>query len=137
MKPFRSFKFSIRTVLIVVAVLGIAMGWTRLQYKRIAERKQFLSWLTAGYAEYNSQVGHYGHYYLNGRDNRAPAPWNLRLFGELGVSEIMIYRPSQTTYPEEQIRKLFPEADLIILRPRRSRGTRNATRRFYLPISFV
>ena len=94
------------------------MGWSRLQYQRIAERKQFIAWLTAGHAENTTQMGHHGHYYPNNdRDNRAPAPWNLRLFGELGISEIMIYRPRQTTYPEDQIRKLFPEADLIILRP--------------------
>ncbi|MFZ1008923.1 MAG: hypothetical protein WAN65_18935 [Candidatus Sulfotelmatobacter sp.] len=85
-------RFSLRILLITVAVIGVPAGWIISDLIWIKERHAFLN---------HQPMPVYSALYR-------PAPWPLGLFGEHGIFEI--------TIPEsagEQAHRLFPEAELM------------------------
>ncbi len=93
-------RFRLRTLLIVIALLAIPMGWWAYQLNWIRQRHKFLE--SHPMHMTNATVG--GH--------SVEAPWQLRLFGESTIG--YIHAP-KTDIPEATL--LFPEA---IVNDRRS-----------------
>ena len=91
-------RFRLRTLFIVVAVLGIPMGWVAYQLNWIRERHGFVTQKHCA----TTMVIFSAH---------TKAPWSLSIFGENPVSALTEV-PAE--YAEEG-RRLFPEA---IVNPR-------------------
>ena len=88
----RWFRFSLRTMLILMAVLG---AWLAYQLNWIKERD--------GFARYAFVVKEFG---------SAPAPLSLRLFGARGIRYVVV--GAETTAEEELLaRRMFPEAEIM------------------------
>ena len=95
----RWFRFSLRTLLVMVTVFG---AWFGVQVKWIRDRHEWL--------KNHPQV-------IIWADNRGgpnelvPAPWSLRILGEPGIRKLYPgYRASRADF--EQAKALFPEAQL-------------------------
>jgi hypothetical protein len=93
-------RFRLKTLLVAVAFLGIVLGWFTAQVK----------WISARHTAFSSSpacaMGH------------APAPWSLRLFGEVGYQKVFVVVESGRTvaYVQGEIRRLkllFPEAEEV------------------------
>jgi hypothetical protein len=96
-KPKRCwFRFSLRMLFFLVTIVGVAAGWVAYQLNWIRERDKF----SAQHIEYRRSIR--GEPYFD-------APWNLKVFGELGRHTIHVL--DSTFY---QARALFPEAVEII-----------------------
>jgi hypothetical protein len=112
----RWFRFSLRTLFVVVTMFGVSLGyelnWIRQRHEVLADPKV--------------------HFYFEvGEDDpfsAAPtvpvnAPWFLRLLGERGVASINIMYPTTSTRPlsesEEleraRVSRLFPETTVTAL----------------------
>ena len=92
MKPRRSFRFSIRTLFLVLTVFGI---WLGVQVKWIKDRRDFLR----GNVRFSAP-------------GTALAPWAIRVLGEPGYAQVWIgpYDPD-VDQSQAKARKLFPEAE--------------------------
>jgi hypothetical protein len=84
-------RYSLRTLLIGIALLSLPMAWTTYQLNWIRQRHAFRR-------VYG--INHYNEY--------EQAPWTLRLFGEWGVKTIWVPRTEM-----ERTRDLFPEARIM------------------------
>jgi hypothetical protein len=93
-KPKRRwFRFSLRTMFVVVTLFGVAAGWVAYQLNWIRQRHEFVS------------ARHSGQFAIG----FVKAPWSLRLFGEKEAEFVV-------SVPKEDIglaRELFPEAIAI------------------------
>ena len=114
----RRFQFRLRTMFVLVAVLGSLLGWLGVQLKWIHDRDEALSWMFPFRARQiaaettgvlpplkGSIINHAG----------SKAPWSLRLFGEPGVGRLEVDRRFLTPnapYSLEKLRRLFPEAEV-------------------------
>jgi len=115
----RWFRFSLRTMLVVVLLAAIPMGWVAVQVKWIRDRHKALEWL-------RSQPP----LFMSGWVVRTTsAPLSLRPFGEQGYYEILVHLDAERgPYTDAHLKALFPEAhyvgDLIIEKatPRRPWG---------------
>jgi hypothetical protein len=87
-------RYSLRTLFVLVALIGIPMGWVAYQLNWIRQRHEFIR-------------THDLPFYYKGPFTEVRAPWPLRLFGERGEMGM--------TVPESQMTRaneLFPEAQL-------------------------
>src|SRR5579871_1330774 len=100
MKPPR---FSLRTLLVLVAIITLPVGWVAYQLDWIRQRHAFLN---------RPPMPVYSAMY-------EPAPWSLRLLGERGIHEVSV-----TDATAEHARELFPEADLWVKDPNAEGGIR-------------
>ena len=92
-KPKRRwFRFSLRTLFVLVTIIGVAAGWVEQQLNWIRQRHTFLQ------AHDRS---------LLCSDTR-PAPWQLRVFGEPGYEHQMLMIEQKYL---QQAKELFPEVD--------------------------
>jgi hypothetical protein len=108
----------VRTLLVVVTLLCICMGW---QFNWIRQREAERQRITAA----GQWIMRNGTTFRDGRPFPAityhvglprHVPWPLRIFGEQGETAWILDMPDQG--PEiERVRKLFPEAT-IVGRPR-------------------
>ena len=90
-------RFSLRMLLVAVAILSLPLGWGAYQLKWIRERHSFFQKEQPDGAPI-------------GRGSLPPnAPWSLRLFGEYGVKELWVFREDK-----ERATRLFPEAKILI-----------------------
>jgi hypothetical protein len=100
----RWFRYSLRTLFVLVTVFGI---WLGVQVKWIRDRHEALNWLRESELTYD-----YG---------SAPAPWSIRVLGESGIQMIGSRPTTYLGYKEEElppsplpklreIQPLFPEA---------------------------
>src|SRR5687768_4729286 len=102
------FQFGLRTLLIVVAIVSLWLGW---QVHWIRQRHALLAISDI----YPGRVDHAYNYSYFGLDPPAnppvhPAPGMLGLFGEEGVEVIHVHVRLRDEF--EQARRLFPEADV-------------------------
>jgi hypothetical protein len=102
----RWFRFSLRTLLVMVAIFGTSLGWLAVQVKWIRDRHRVFQ-LASGVSE-TELVGFEGN----------SAPWSIRLFGEPGFSEVwvMVDDEEHPTERDQAIKRnaevQFPEADI-------------------------
>lgn len=90
-------------VTVLCAWLGYQLNWIR-------QRREARSWL-----EHHSGVIVEDGSYVGMQP--FPAPWNLRIFGEQGVA-ILSTGTYQSQDKFEDLKKLFPEARAIPVRPK-------------------
>ena len=89
----RWFRFSMRTLFVLVTIIGVVAGWVAYQLSWIRQRRAFT----------------YTHRTFAGYAPRPNAPWPLRLFGEEGF--LFVFAQKSTAHTEmERARRLFPES---------------------------
>jgi len=119
MKSRRWFRFSLRTMLVLVTLVGITIGWTGMQLKWIRDRQEAIRWLESS-ADPNDTDGAWrgGRQYTTYESyQNSNAPWSLRLFGERGIDRLHIDKSALRPNDRHQARdfeKLFPEARIRI-----------------------
>jgi hypothetical protein len=107
------FRFSLRTLFVVVTAMCIAGGWVAYQLNWIRQRHEFIAEVKKLSQPFYVPVWAYirsdyvGPPYLP----ETPAPWPLRIFGEEGVWTIGIFDAGYLSYVE-RAKRLFPEADV-------------------------
>lgn len=92
-------RFRLRTLLIVIALLSVPMGWVAYQLNWIRQRHEFLAENPTFPSFDDSMEGQ------SFARFDPPAPWQLRIFGEPGHD--WVGAPKHLT---DRARKLFPEA---------------------------
>ena len=89
-------RFSLRTLFLVVTVLGALLGWIGVQLKWLHNWREALRWVVDPHARQQAMKirgvvpPRNGHYISN---TAAKAPWPLELLGELGVERLEVERP--------------------------------------------
>jgi hypothetical protein len=98
----RRFQFSLRTLLIGVALFCIAGWWFANQFRIVQERDKMMSLPDCEIIIFGDGPGHYG--------SKGGIPWFRRWLGD---REIQKLRMSQSTTDDEveRYRAAFPEAD--------------------------
>jgi hypothetical protein len=111
----------LRKFLFVMAVLSALLGWLAMQWRWLDQRRAALRWIHDVRARQlavergESPPPRKGTYV---QTSRSPAPWSLRLLGEQGVGRLRVYRryiESQDGYELDELRRLFPEAEVRIV----------------------
>jgi hypothetical protein len=101
----RWFRWSLKTLFVLILLLAIPLGWTTAQFKWIRDRRKALHGLEqsrrAFILDWESSFVH---------DPDDKLPWSLRLFGEDSVRQIFIRHGRESEL--EPLRILFPEADV-------------------------
>lgn len=96
----RWFSFSLRTLFVLVTVLGVFLTWLGVQLKWIQDRKEALKWLADGHGMFHE-----------GFEDRMPiAPLSVRIFGEPAIGYILL--PEENASHGPRIKLLFPEAQV-------------------------
>jgi hypothetical protein len=91
--PRRRFQFRLRTLMIVVALLAVPLGYVGWQMKIVREREAFLQnrfWLPGESSPFDP----------------VQAPWMLRLLGAKAVYQVTVWGRAD----KERATSLFPEA---------------------------
>ena len=117
--PRRRFQFRLRTLLIVVTLLGVACAYVGWQAKIVRQRAAMLNWLQGrtplknvvyGTPGYDSEQDARGRWSV--AINDPDLPWLRRLLGDHWIMTII--HPTAAADDEiERVRKAFPEAQLI------------------------
>src|SRR5262245_40832368 len=89
-------RFSLRMLLLAIALLSIPMAWVAYQLNWIRQRHEFREQKT--------------HYVSRIEPDNTEAPWSLQIFGEGGEESIWIENESDRA----QAAKLFPESQIIV-----------------------
>ena len=101
----RWFRWSLRTLFVLVLLLAIPLGWLAAQFKWIKDRHEALHSLEqsrrAFILDWDSSFVH---------DPDDVLPWSLRLFGENSVRQIFILHGQESEL--KSLRLLFPEAEV-------------------------
>ena len=84
-KPRRRFRFSLRTMLMLMTLCAIVAWWGGMQVKWIRDRH------SAAQADQTIEGIHYSNVALL---RGTAAPWSIRIFGETGYKEVIIAVPS-------------------------------------------
>jgi hypothetical protein len=105
----RRFRFSLRTLFVVVTVLGL---WLFPQLKWILDRHSALGWIGTQAVYWHdmpvSQRTFFG----------TPAPWQIRILGEAGVEQIsVVVEKDDVVVKQRELERLFPEADVLVMTP--------------------
>jgi len=106
-KPRRRFIFSLRTVLLAVAVAAIPLAWVSWQLKWIRDRHAALESLSS-FGTYEVVP-----YWVPAPkpSTYRPAPPALQLFGEQGIANIFVWRDDpESNERAATLERLFPEA---------------------------
>ena len=85
-------RFSLRTLFVLVTIICICAGWVAYQLNWIRQRHEFLQAHDISDLCFNPQ----------------PAPWHLRIFGELGYEHQAFMVQGEHL---QQAVKLFPEVN--------------------------
>lgn len=104
-KPRRWFRFSLRTMFVLMALVGAALGWVGVQLKWIRDRNEARAWMDA------HDVGGLD---LYGWPREAP--WSIQIFGEHGTAYFYFYteptrRDQLTESDRRRLLRLFPESN--------------------------
>jgi hypothetical protein len=114
----RRFYFNLRTLFVVVTMLGVLLGWLGVQLKWIQERRAALQWIVDYRAR--QMAAETGNIVAPERgvivsNARTKAPWSLRMLGEGGVERLDVYQnwlKPDSPYSINELRSLFPEAEV-------------------------
>lgn len=98
----RRWSFGLRTLLLVLTIVGASLGWVGYQLNWIRERHALFNGpIPDGYGGFDTFA-----YCQNGF---VQAPWQLRIFGERGCYQM--WSGFSESDPElRRLRELFPEA---------------------------
>jgi hypothetical protein len=112
-KPKRRwFRFSLRTLFVLVAIIGVPLGWGAYQLNWIWQRHTALIWVTTQ-AEHWHEVPVSQRAWLG-----TPAPRSLRIFGEVGAEQIsVVVDADQVDEKQQSLERLFPEAKILVMTP--------------------
>ena len=102
-------RFKLRTLFIIVAMFCLPAAWVGNQLMWIHDRHAALD--SQGENTFLAFIGpgHGGHFTVP----EAPAPWQLRIFGEQGVGGIIIAIANEQPVLKQKLAKLFPEATIV------------------------
>jgi len=94
MKPRRWISYSLRTVFVLLTLVGIAIGWLSIQVKWVKDRRAAI----------------HSYSFVRGHDGPATAklPWQLQLCGEVPVVRLYAYSDEDFA----KAKRLFPEAEV-------------------------
>jgi hypothetical protein len=96
-KPRRWFRFSLRTMFLVMTVFccwpGYQLNWIRQRHTALERH-------------------HPPFKFLSPRNQSVDAPWSISILGESGAIAILI-RPDTDAAERESIQKLFPESQIF------------------------
>jgi hypothetical protein len=98
-------RFSLRTLLIAMTLMGLLSAWCVVQLQWIKDRRQAIQWLGASKQSWYAPS-------LSPKLS-TDAPWSIRVFGEAGVVGIGMdvdEFKGKVPYGPEQLKVLFPEA---------------------------
>ena len=102
----RGFRFTLRTLLVVVLLLAIPLGWLAVQLKWIRDRHEALRGLMQPPSR--AFILDWSSSFVHERDD--VLPWSLRLLGESSVRQIFILHGQESEL--QPLRRLFPEAEV-------------------------
>ena len=109
------FRFSLRTLFVLLSLFGCVIGWTCLQLKWMHDRHKAIYWLEGKHYEVAGQTFGNGAAFSSGK-GMGLLPFGLRMFREQPIGEIYLYRwPGDRTYTVDDLEALFPEVGEIIL----------------------
>jgi len=120
----RRFRFSLRTLLLSVTILGACMGWLGVQIQWIRDRNEARAWLALQMGLESLRRGHTSSSCLDPyiQDSFAwddhPAPWSLRLLGELGARSVHVpaVDPAEACDARlSRMQHLCPEAEVCVV----------------------
>ena len=98
------FRFSLRTLFVVMTLAAIPLGWVGYSLNWIRQRHEILSLV-------NGPVEFFG--------THRTAPAGLWVFGETGRNAIRL--PSTTSvYESAAVKRLYPESVVMVMPPRQS-----------------
>ena len=106
----RWFSFSLRTAFILLTLFCV---WLGVQVKWIRDRHEALTWYQ------NTGCGPAKAAMPRNQGHSANAPWSIRILGESGCPDIVLYRDRSRVTAEEggrveaRVRLLFPEANVF------------------------
>ncbi len=106
----RWLRFSLKSLFILIAILGVVLGWVTYELKWIRDRHAFLDEQeTAKLTEVNSNWNLAATLIIY-----TDAPGWLWLFGEYGQASLEVRATPSLTLPEaaDRARHLFPEAEI-------------------------
>jgi len=120
--PFRRrwFRFSLRTLFLLVTVFGV---WLGVQVKWIQDRHEAQQWIESRGGVFVTEGGHFRVDLLDGSAegsgirifNHPKAPWSIRLIGADTVYWMVVPGNGDDQLMDikmQELRKLFPEADV-------------------------
>ena len=116
----RRFRFTLRKLLFIVMVFGIALGWLGAQLNWIRKRREARQWIMPLRARQLAVTRGDSPPPLKGRlvaQGGKRAPWSLTIFGESGVERIEVDKrwfASNPCYNVDDLRSLFPEAEIVL-----------------------
>jgi hypothetical protein len=97
-------RFSLRTLLVMVGLIGVSVGWALYQRDWIRQRREFQQTQVRSTRLIASESG-----------RRRPTPWSLRLFGQGKHAYSLEFFVEESQISKG--RSLFPEADFFVYRP--------------------
>lgn len=101
----RWFAFSLRTMFVVVTVVGLLAWWVHRNLEQVRERDRFLEWAKA------NDMSH-GVYKAPDSKTYPPLPITWRLLGAERV-DVFVLDPMVPASDQERVKAAFPEADFI------------------------
>ncbi|TWU51525.1 hypothetical protein Poly59_31170 [Rubripirellula reticaptiva] len=111
-------RFSIKTLLFVVAIVAVATAYVVTQLSWIAERKRAIAWMHETDSYWAELPGDFR------PDLDNSAPWRIRMFGASGVRRacVIVYSERTIRARTDQLKRLFPEADIEVIQLGESPG---------------
>jgi len=101
----RWFRYRLRTLFVAVLLLAIPLGWIAVQLKWIHDRRERLEWIKDGRA-----------YYIYAPDEPSISFWR-RWMGDRNIEQLMLVQEQVSQAELEEIRSLFPEAEIEVVTP--------------------
>ena len=114
-------RFSLRTLFVVVTVVGAGSGWVGYQLNWIRQRHEIIAGLRDNWSK-DGLAGKYGYGELRTMPS-TQAPGLLGLFGESGIEWINVYCQGNQTSEFLRVQALFPEATVSWTTPSEFPGT--------------
>jgi hypothetical protein len=137
--PRRRFYFSLRTLFVMVTILGVVLGWLGVQLKWMHDRSEALRWIADFRARQLAAESGSVLPPMKGEwvsHASVKAPWSLEILGETGVERLEVYQGwlnSDSRYSLNELRSLFPEAEVKASAARRDQTSSNASKEWFVP----
>ena len=108
----RWLQLRLRTVIVLTSLLG---SWMGIQFKWILDRHRMEGTNHEGLIVVRGVIDE-----TTGQPIGVRAPWSIRLFGEDGVDAILVQSAEGGSSNLDEVKRLFPEAEVGVLPARRS-----------------